>query len=116
VRYSGEFHPRPRGGWQNFRDEQTDEDVEWELVIDNNSGTYSPDIMLLPSLKACLDYNFPGFTILALDFHDPALKESTDACRAYAMNNRGVSQDELQPHVHLGEGEVTLMHQASVRR
>lgn len=116
VRYSGEFHPRPKGGWQNFQDERADEEVEWELVIDNNSGTYSPDAMMLPMLKACLDYNFPGFNIVALDFHDPALKESTDACRAYAMNHRGIKQDELQPNVHHpGEDEVTLMHQASAR-
>jgi hypothetical protein len=115
VRYSGEFHPRPKGGWQTFNDDMTDEEVEWELVIDNNSGTYSPNSALLPALKRCLEYNFPGFNIVALDYKDPALKESTDTCRAYALNYRGVKQEELQPCLHNGQGEVSLMHHVSVR-
>jgi hypothetical protein len=108
VRYSGEFHPRPQGGWENFSDEVPDEEVEWELVIDNNSGTYSPDKAVLPLLKEVLDENFPGFKILALDHEDPELKKSTDACRAYALSKRGVKEEELQPHA--AHGEVTLCH------
>jgi hypothetical protein len=60
VRYSGEFHPRPSGGWATFRDETPDDAVEWELVVDNNSGTYSPDKSMLPALKLFLEYNLPG--------------------------------------------------------
>lgn len=108
VRYSGEFHPRPQGGWENFSDEIPDEDVEWELVIDNNSGTYSPDKAVLPLLKEVLDENFPGFKVFALDHEDPALKKSTDACRAYALSKRGVKEEELQPHA--ADGEMTLSH------
>ena len=110
VRYSGEFHPRPQGGWDKFSDDIPDEDVNWELVIDNNSGTYAPDKKLLPKVKGLLEYNFPGFTIFALDHSDDELKESREACRAYALKYRGVKQDELQPHAH--EGEETLSHQA----
>lgn len=112
VRYSGEFHPRPQGGWQNFRDDMYDSDVPWELVIDNNSGTYGPDPMMLPALKACMEYNFPGFKIVALDFNDPTLKESVEACRTYSMNMRGVRQEELQPHKHNDE-EITLQQEAT---
>ncbi|KIM49878.1 hypothetical protein M413DRAFT_439010 [Hebeloma cylindrosporum] len=112
VRYSGEFHPRPEGGWDKFSDDVPDESVNWELVIDNNSGTYAPDKALLPKLKALLEYNFPGFAIFALDHGDEALKESREACRAYALKFRGVKQDELQPHAQ--EGEETLSHQALV--
>jgi hypothetical protein len=36
VRYAGEFHPRPKYGWERWND-------EWELVFNNGSGTYSPD-------------------------------------------------------------------------
>jgi hypothetical protein len=106
VRYSGEFHPRPEGGWENFSEETSDEQVKWELVIDNNSGTYSPDKAALPLLKQLLEENFPGFRIIALDFGDPELKKSTDACRAYATSKRGVKEEELQPHT--ANGEVTL--------
>ncbi|TDL18925.1 C2-domain-containing protein [Rickenella mellea] len=112
VRYSGEFHPRPQGGWDKFSEDTPDDKVNWELVIDNNSGTYSPDKELLPQVKACLEYNFPGFTIHALDFHDEELERSRTACREYALKNRGVRQTELQPHTT--EGEETLMHHASV--
>jgi hypothetical protein len=110
VRYSGEFHPRPQGGWDKFSDDIPDENIKWELVIDNNSGTYAPDKKLLPMVKGLLEYNFPDFTIFALDHGDDALKESREACRAYALKFRGVKQDELQPHVH--EGEETLSQQA----
>lgn len=113
VRYSGEFHPRPEGGWENFHDETPDEQVKWELVIDNNSGTYSPDPKMLPALKSLLEFNFPDFNIIALDHQDPQLKQSREACRAYALSNRGVSQDELQPHAR--QGEETFMHRLSTR-
>ena len=110
VRYSGEFHPRPQGGWDKFSDDIPDEDVNWELVIDNNSWTYAPDKNLLPKVKELLEYNFPGFAIFALDHGDDALKESREACRTYALKYRDVKQNELQPFAQ--EGEETLSHQA----
>lgn len=113
VRYSGEFHPRPKGGWDAFSDEIEDNEVEWELVIDNNSGTYSPDPELLPTLRALLEYNFAGFTIVALPHEDPELVASREACREYALRFRGVTQHELQPHIEAGE--VTLMKHASAK-
>ena len=97
VRYSGEFHPRPQGGWQNFSDDIPDELVDWELVIDNNSGTFAPDKALLPQLKQLLEYNFPGFTIHAFDREDQRLKDSEKACREYSIKYRAVSKDDLQP-------------------
>lgn len=113
VRYSGEFHPRPAvpGGWAGFHDDIADDAVEWELVVDNNSGTYAPDPSLLPALKALLEYNFVGIKVVALDFKDDELKQSREACRAYALAHRGVNQQELQPHAV--DGEETL-HQAAV--
>lgn len=114
VRYSGEFHPRPVGGWARFSDAVQDEEVEWEFVIDNNSGTYSPDPALLPKVKEIIELNFSGFTVVALRHDDPELKASAEACRAYAVSKRGVKEHELEPHVT--EGEETLMHQASRKR
>ncbi len=110
VRYSGEFHPRPGvpGGWEGFSDDIPDDKVEWEIVVDNNSGTYAPDAMLLPDLKGLLEYNFPGLKFIALDRNDPELERSREACRAYALKHRGVQQTELQPHTT--EGEETLQN------
>lgn len=109
VRYSGEFHPRPQGGWAAFSDSVPDEAVQWEFVVDNNSGTYAPDKDVLPKLKALLEFNFPWLTIVALDRQDPELEESREACRAYALKHRGVAQDELQPHAHAGEQALSQL-------
>ena len=103
VYYSGEFHPRPKGGWEHFSDDIPDDKVKWELVIDNNSGTYAPDPKMLPQLRALMEYNFADFEVCALDHGDPELKKSTDACREYATRVRGVSENDLQPHAAEGE-------------
>jgi hypothetical protein len=71
VRYAGEFHPRPKYGWDRWDD-------EWELVFDNGSGTYTPDSNLLINLKELLLFNFPGLNIVTYDHKDPQLKESMD--------------------------------------
>ncbi|KAJ3740958.1 hypothetical protein DFH05DRAFT_1537318 [Lentinula detonsa] len=116
VRYSGEFHPRPRAkdgawvGWQDFNDSMPDETVDWEVLIDNNSGTYSPDKAMLPTLQALLEHNFPGFRVQALDREDKELTKSVQACRDYALKYRGIQAKHLQPH--LQEGEESLMKQA----
>ncbi|KAG8851755.1 hypothetical protein FRB96_009120 [Tulasnella sp. 330] len=88
VRYSGEFHWRPvvKDGWAGLKgkDAHKSPKTQWELVIDNNSGTYAPDKALLSNLKALLEHNFPGLRVVALDQADPALKKSRDAVRQYA--------------------------------
>ncbi|CAF2393674.1 unnamed protein product [Rotaria sp. Silwood2] len=69
VHYAGEFHPRPKLGWDRS-------DSEWELVFDNASGTYSPSPDLFTNLKKLLLFNFPGLNVVTYDFRDPLLKES----------------------------------------
>ncbi len=40
---------------------------QYELVIDNDSGTYRPNAQLLPLLKSFMHKNLPGLSIVALD-------------------------------------------------
>ncbi|KAG0277637.1 hypothetical protein BGZ95_005592 [Linnemannia exigua] len=65
VLFSGEF--------RLFRDEHHHGD--WTLMIDNNSGTYSPRKEDLPKVKKLFETNFPGLTVIVLDHEDPVLKE-----------------------------------------
>ncbi|XP_006458799.1 hypothetical protein AGABI2DRAFT_177010 [Agaricus bisporus var. bisporus H97] len=109
VRYSGEFHPRPKGGWRYFKDEIEDDEVDWEFVIDNDSGTYAPDKDLLPKVKELLEFNFPGLGICAWDREDERLKESVEDCREYARKYRGVGKDEAN------DEDKALMDQATKR-
>ncbi|KAJ7148615.1 hypothetical protein C8R46DRAFT_534758 [Mycena filopes] len=62
-------------------------------------------------MQALLEYNFPGVTVYALDREDPALTESREACRVYALEHRGIKKEELQPQ-RQGE-EETLADRAS---
>ncbi|KAG6006997.1 hypothetical protein E4U21_006517 [Claviceps maximensis] len=47
----------------------------YQLVIDNDSGTYRPDKSILPKLKAFLEKNFPGLGVVAMHWEDERLKE-----------------------------------------
>ncbi|EOA81019.1 uncharacterized protein SETTUDRAFT_124471 [Exserohilum turcica Et28A] len=46
----------------------------YELVIDNDSGTYRPNPALLPQLRAFFESNFPGLHIRTLDCQGDAEK------------------------------------------
>jgi hypothetical protein len=51
----------------------------YQLVIDNDSGTYRPDKSVLPDLHAFLERNFPGLGIVTLgcdDNEDKEIKET----------------------------------------
>ncbi|KAG8991288.1 hypothetical protein FRB94_002063 [Tulasnella sp. JGI-2019a] len=90
VRYSGEFHWRPlvNNYWTGFQaNALQDGQVDWELIIDNNSGTYAPNKALLPKVKELLEYNFPGLRVVALDYADPKLEESRANLRRYAAQH-----------------------------
>ncbi|KAJ1303973.1 hypothetical protein OPQ81_008383 [Rhizoctonia solani] len=116
VRYAGEFHPRPSCGWANFDDRIPDHDVDWELWIDNGSGTYAPPIDMLDNLRRLFEYNWPGLAVRTFDFRDKDQKESVQACRDYALQKRGILREELEPSVLEGESSSSLWKMASVRK
>ncbi|OAL53264.1 C2 domain-containing protein [Pyrenochaeta sp. DS3sAY3a] len=96
VAFSGEFfirrlkhhsRPPPEEGGKNkshppddIGDGPPDEDPKikdpsyYELVIDNDSGTYRPNAKLLPDLQAFFESNFPGLHITTLDCQGDAEK------------------------------------------
>ncbi|KAI0385700.1 hypothetical protein F5Y04DRAFT_155106 [Hypomontagnella monticulosa] len=43
----------------------------YQLIIDNDSGTYRPDKSVLPDLQKLLERNFPGLGIVTLACDDP---------------------------------------------
>lgn len=59
-RYSTEDRPSTASG-------PSKDPADYELFIDNDSGTYRPNAELLPLLKEFLSNNFPGLHITTLD-------------------------------------------------
>ncbi|KAF2842863.1 hypothetical protein M501DRAFT_1005587 [Patellaria atrata CBS 101060] len=87
VAFSGEFfirrlkHPRRRlpeeGGhnkehppedlWEGADEEAPKDPTHYEIIIDNDSGTYRPNAKLLPLLKEFIERQFPGLRVVTLD-------------------------------------------------
>lgn len=47
----------------------------YQLIIDNDSGTYRPDKSVLPDLREFLQRNFPGLGVVTMDCGDEKLKK-----------------------------------------
>ncbi|CAN8099832.1 unnamed protein product [Discula destructiva] len=68
-------------------DEAPENPKRYQLVIDNDSGTYRPDKHQLPQLQAFLQRNFPGLGIVAMHWEDEELKNLKE-------NQRKIKQKE----------------------
>lgn len=54
------------------------EPKHYQLIIDNDSGTYRPDKSVLPLLQEFLSKNFPGLSVVAMHWEDKELQELKD--------------------------------------
>lgn len=76
IAYSGEFFIRRTGGNHHASEpapsagaqaEESSDPADYELIVDNDSGTYRPNAALLPLLRDFLQQNFPGLKVVTLD-------------------------------------------------
>lgn len=56
----------------------------YKLVLDNNSGTYSPHKSKLPLLRQLFILNFPDMEVEVLDWRDPKLGYYQSLCPSRA--------------------------------
>lgn len=62
-------------------DEPPAEPKHYQLIIDNDSGTYRPDKSVLPQLQEFLARNFPGLSVVAMHWEDEKLQKMKDEQR-----------------------------------
>ncbi|KAL1895940.1 hypothetical protein Sste5346_005039 [Sporothrix stenoceras] len=70
-------HPptTPLEGGPPDEEPPTREPGYYQLIIDNDSGTYRPDKSMLPVLKEFLERNFPGLGIVCMHWEDETLQK-----------------------------------------
>ncbi|KAH8815254.1 hypothetical protein F5884DRAFT_771724 [Xylogone sp. PMI_703] len=61
---------------------------DYELVIDNDSGTYRPDGALLPDLEKFLSENFPGLHVVTKERSDESLQKAKEERREMRKRKR----------------------------
>jgi hypothetical protein len=148
IAFSGEFFVRPKKKHHRLRESITsisssrprssasgmepgaddadetgrDEDdcLAYELIIDNDSGTYRPNAEKLPLLREYLSKNFPGLHITTLDCQKDEermsrLKEQRRAEKQRARGNMVYTQqvNDSSSSLSSSDEEVLLSHETS---
>lgn len=75
------------------KDDPPKDPSHYELVIDNDSGTYRPNAELLPLLKAYISANLPGLHILTLDCNGD--KEKMDRMKGEQRERKKKEGDHI---------------------
>lgn len=85
IACSGEFFIRrlnkPSGSSEAESDQPPGHPEYYQLVIDNDSGTYRPDASVLPALREYMARNFPGLDVVALGCDDEEDKKGKERQR-----------------------------------
>ena len=83
----------------------------YELVIDNDSGTYRPKGDLLPKLKEFLNENFPGLHVVTKECTDDSLDEMKKA-----QKERKKTEGENAHMVQNSDDEISSSDEENLRR
>jgi hypothetical protein len=121
ITYSGEFFVRLMEGHEgrsgegedgDLADEPKDEDPKhYELVIDNDSGTYRPRKELLPIFEGFLtsDDNFGGLgKVLTMDCFDKTLEKWKEERKETKRKARGKGKKDGPPKMVQARGNSSM--------
>ncbi|KAI5296165.1 hypothetical protein KEM52_005370 [Ascosphaera acerosa] len=107
IAYSGEFFVRRRKGHRrvssttsssSYTASNENDPSHYELIIDNESGTYRPDGSLLPVLQEYLMRNLPGIRVRTMEVQSDELQAMKEEQRAIKrLTGRRIAYKQRTP-------------------